>query len=267
MNQARAASSTSQTTGAKGPPFAKIRNLLDHQRQLGPAERGSEDEIRCALALLLTDDNAGIIVRSLSPAELHSEFGATALSRWATRDGVAASLWLAQQPVRSEEQTWAIARALAKEPVVLEVLCDLLPASPWREDLLENTSHASLPDHPDNAVRLAYRLQPGYRRTQALAGIADEWAMREPVAAARWIAAESDAALRDELLFSSAAARAATDPTDALDSANRITSNATYERAIDKIAAIWTDLATDPSNRIAVTAALRRDGSISRKQN
>lgn len=259
-------SSGLQTVSADAPALATIQKLLSRQRRFGPAERGSEDEIRGALAGLLTDDNAGAVVRGLSGDELRTEFGALALSRWAATDAMSASLWLAQQPDRSDEQTWVIAHALAGDAVALDVLGDLLPAGSWREDLLEATSRASLSVDPDHAVLLAHRLQSEARMTRVLAAIADEQTLIDPKAVARWVMAEPDISRRDELLLSSATALASIDPAGALDCANGIASDAAYVRALDKIVSMWTDATTEPRHRISVLAALG-DDRIAHPQN
>ena len=223
------------------PQFKLIHELLGQQRQLGPADREREDEIRHALLSLLADVNAEKIIRSLSSEALNSEFGLAALTRWATTDTLAAALWLAQQPAQSAEQTWVIAHTIVKDPVGLEVLSERLSAGPWRETLLANTSLAALPDNPHGAIQLAQRLQPGTVRTRALLTIADDWTLRDPVAAARWIASEQDLPLRDELILASSAAQASTDPLGALSGTSGISSAAIFEQAIGKITAMWTD--------------------------
>lgn len=240
------------------PFLAEIHELISRQQQLGPGERGREDEIRCALAGLLTDENAGWLVKNLLLTERQSEFGVSALSRWAEQDGLAATLWLAQQPTPSKEQTWVIAHALAHDPVALSVLCELLPPTAWRETLIEGASFARMPDSPRDAARLAQRLQSGPRRTEVCAAIADEWASRDPAAAVRWIATETDFRVRDELLFSAATSCAFVDPAAAIDSTVGITSDVVYARTIDKLSAMWTDSAADPAARLGVSVALKR---------
>jgi hypothetical protein len=243
--------------GPRVPSLELIGELLDRQRRLGPADRGDEDEIRCTLLSLLTDANAGAIVQALPEDSLRSEFGVTALARWAATDVLAASLWLAQQPAQSGEQTWVIAQALVKDTVVLEAFDEELPAGSWREELLGDASHAALPDNPAGAVRLADRMQPGADRTRALLTVADEWARRDPAVAARWIATEPDSALRDELVFAGAAARASTDPIGALDWTLAITSDTTFDQATGKIATMWADYAPDQAQRFFAPLASR----------
>jgi hypothetical protein len=247
--------------GTGAPPLELIGGLLDRQRRLGPADRGDEDEIRCTLLSLLTDDNAGTIVRALPEDGLHSEFGVAALARWAATDVLAASLWLAQQPAPSSEQTWAVAQALVKDAVVLEALGEELPAGPWREALLKNASRASLPDNPVGAVHLAYRLQSGTERTRALLTIADEWVQRDPTATTRWIANEPDPALHDELVLAAAAAQASTDPLGALDRTLAISSDVTFAQAVGKITTMWTDFAPDRAQSFTVLLVSRGSSS------
>ncbi len=239
------------------PPMVSIRALMASQRQFGPVDRGREDEIRCALANLLTDNNAEWIVKNLLSDELQTEFGVAALSLWAGKDAVAASLWLAQQRTQSDEQTWAVAHALAKDPVAVEVLGELLPPTTWRETVLEDATYARLPDSPGDALSLAHRMQSGPRQTRVLAAIADEWVARDPATAARWIGSEPDIPLRDELLFSAATSRAFLEPTAALDWTAGIVSPVIYGRAVDKIASMWADPTVDRTAQVAVIAALR----------
>lgn len=231
------------------PEFKQIRKFLGRQRHLGPAEREREDESRQALQSLLTDGNAANIVQSLSADDLNSEFGLAALAHWASTDPLAAALWLAQQPAQSAEQTWAIAQAITKDPVVLEVLGERLPAGPWRETLLANASLASLPDSPVGALLIAQRLQFGAARTRALLTIADEWTLRDPAAAACWIASEPDLRLRDELLSAASAAHASTDPLGALTWTFGISSAGTFERSVGKISAMWADYEPERARR------------------
>ncbi len=234
-----------------GLPLAQIGELLVRQRELAPADRGGEDEIRRALAGLLTDDNVASIVQALSEDDRQSEFGVEALARWAATDVLAASLWLAHQPTQSNEQTSAISPLLVKDMVVLEVLCERLPAGAWRETLLENASRAAQRDNCAGAALLAQSMQSGVDRTRVLLGIADEWAQRDPVAAAHWIAAQSESVLRDELVLAAASAQASTDPVGALEWTRVIASDVTFERAIGKVAAMWADYAPQRAGRFA----------------
>ena len=100
----------------------------------GAAPIGSlEDEIRCALAATLTDENAGQIAASLSAAEARTEFGVAVLERWATADPNAAAQWLAGQAQPTDEQLYALAKATARDEATLNRIQAQLPAGPVRD--------------------------------------------------------------------------------------------------------------------------------------
>ena len=238
----------------------RVQVLLAEQRRLNPIERGREDEIRCALLALLTDENAAELVQTLPSEWLPTEFGVAALARWASADTLSAVLWLARQPVQTAEQTHALARALSHDPALLETLCAQLPASAWRETLLENSCRATLPENPPGAIWLAQHLQPGPSRTKTLLMIADDWTARNPAATARWIATESDPLLRDELIVAGSTALASTDPMNAFVWATSITSPAAFERTIDRISTLWTSYAPEQSRQFSLMLAKPRPG-------
>ena len=221
------------------PKYQTIHELLDEQGKLGPADREREDEIRLIFRSRLTDRNASEIVQSFSTEELNSEFGLTALARWAANDAITASLWLARQPAQSAEQTWTIAQVITKDPVVLEVLCERLPAGIWREALLADCSRAALAENSAIAIAIAQRLLPGNARTRALLTIADEWTLRDPAATAHWIASEADLQVRDELISAASAAQASTDPLGALAGVSGISSDDIFDRSLSKITTMW----------------------------
>lgn len=224
-------------------PLGQILDLLQQKQLLGPTEREKEDEIRSTLLALLTDENAAAILSTLPAQWRSTEFGVATLERWASVDALGATLWLAQQPDQSPEQTHALAAAISKEPILLELVCTQLPSSTWREALLEDLCRSVLPENPRAAIQLAQQLQSGPARKRALLRIADDWTTRDPVSAARWIMEEPDLFLRDELIFAGSAALASTNPTEAFAWTTSISSPATFDRALGKIATLWTSYA------------------------
>jgi hypothetical protein len=225
-----------------------VQALLGRLHALGPADRGPEDYIRLTLAGLLTDENAGSIVRALAPGHPDEEFILTAFSRWSTHDLPAAELWLQGQPNPSYGQTEVLAHAMVGNPVAREVICDQLPVGPWRDALLECTSRALAADDAPAAVALAARLPAGQVKKRTLLAIADEWAQRDPLAAAHWMAMEPDAVLRDELIMTGAVARTSVDPLDAFHWALAIRSDDVFEQATERIGAVWADYAPRAAN-------------------
>ena len=235
-----------------------VQALLDRLDALGPADRGLEDDIRLTFAGLITDENAGTIVRVFAPSHPDEEFILTAFSRWSTHDLAAAALWLEEQPNPSYAQTQILAHAMLGDRASREVICDQLPVGAWRDALLECTSRALAADDAPAAVALAARLPAGQVKKRTLLAIADEWAQRDPAAAAQWMSAEPDAVLRDELIMTGAVARTSVDPLGAFHWALAIRSDTVFEQATERIGAMWADYAPRAAN--GFTGGLVSDG-------
>ena len=129
--------------------------------------------------------------------------------------------------------------------MLLETLVDKLPTGTWRESFLEEACRFTLQENPPGAIQLAQHLQPGTNRTRTLLMIADDWTVRDPVAAARWIATEPTILLRDELITAGSTALASTDPLSAYTWTTRIASPSAFECALDRITTLWTSYAPD----------------------
>lgn len=262
--QAAAATSAFVPADNAHQVLSRVRALLDQRQHIDPSDRAAEDEIRCALLSLLSNDNAPSIVTALTESERQSEFGVAALTRWASVDVVAASLWLAQQSTQTQEQTWSLAQALTQDALVLTVLCEQLPASPWREALLDNAWRSALANDPMLAIQIANRMKPGADQTRALLTIADDWMTQSPEAASHWIASQSDSNLRNQLVATGAAARASTDPVGSLEwIMSSAVSDDTIERAIQTITTMWADYAPEQAQRFAARSSVRSADPLS----
>lgn len=161
---------------------------------------------------LLTDENAGRLMRSLSDDDRGTPFGRAALARWLHLDAFTAVSWLAAQPNPSDTEAQLAARNFVENPAGFESIVGVLPTSDWKQTLLREASLADAAAYPQDAVALAQRMQPGASRTDTLQTVAYDWMGRNPAAATEWIEHVTDPALRAPLLVAGAKAIAATDP-------------------------------------------------------
>lgn len=161
---------------------------------------------------LLPPENVPTIVRSLSPEELHTPFGAEALKRWLSIDAAAASRWLAGRSDATEHHAWLVARRLGENRSELLAYCDALPASPWREKVLHQASLENAGTRPGAAIELAQRMVSSDERTNALETVAYAWFIEDATAALHWAGKIEDTALRERLLAVGARAIVVNDP-------------------------------------------------------
>ena len=193
-------------------PYASLHQQLRQWRETSLDDAAARERRLQALLAMLTDGNAGAIVRSLSPDELHADFGTAALDRWLSVDAPAAAAWVAARPDATEAQAWLVARRLLADPDGLAAFCDRLPESPWRQSLLTAAGAQELPRDPARSLDLAARLAPGPARSDLLQTIAYSWTGNDPTAAMNWIMGVGDSSLRESLIAAGAKALAATDP-------------------------------------------------------
>ncbi len=164
------------------------------------------------LLALLTDANAGAIVRELNPAELQSEFGTAALVRWLRVDARDGSAWLVSHGGPTGEQAAIIGRSLVGSPANVLTLSDALPDGPWKQAMLSGAALQAADRDPRVAIDLAQRMPSGDDRSNAFETIAYAWAVADPVAAGKWIETVTDPLLRQRLLATGAKALASSDP-------------------------------------------------------
>ena len=83
-------------------PFEETMALIHlKSRQWSETQTGdreTQDRLQNELLAMLTDDNAAEIIQSLSPEELDSPFGVSALFHWMKMDPVTAANWVASRP-------------------------------------------------------------------------------------------------------------------------------------------------------------------------
>jgi hypothetical protein len=160
----------------------------------------------------LTDDNVAAITRSLSAAELKSEFGMAALARWLAVDRMQAARWMSTCSETTEAQGWLVARRLLENTSDLKKYCAELPQSAWKQNVLIGACLKILSRDPIGALNLAQQLDAGVARDNLLRSVAYDWTAADPAASMKWIAGVSDPLLRDQLLAATANAIAASDP-------------------------------------------------------
>jgi hypothetical protein len=221
-------------------------------------DKGAQDELMTDLLAILTDDNAAEISRSLSADELNSPFGLAALQRWLKVDASVAADWVAARADATEEQAWAVANRLVEDRQALEIYCDRLPDTPWKQTFLKNAGLELVWKNPVEAICLARRMNPSGEQTNLLRAAAYAWMVSDPNAASGWIMQVPDRLLQEKLVCSGAEAHAATDPLQAAEwliSATPVPSAGSEELmsgTLQTIVGIWVE--TKPAQVAAVVA-------------
>jgi len=215
-NLAPAAESLRETAPVPATPGAlsqaalhlKLRHLIETKT----GDEEAQSRLMKELLAALTDENAGEIIRSLSPEELLTPFGTAALDHWLSTDLLRAAHWIAARPDNTEEQAALVARKLLNNPNALHAYCNELPDNAWKQSILGNAGLSVLARDPVEAVKLAQQMNPGAAQTNLLQTVAYDWTNRDPTAALAWIVKVTDPALREGLFAVGAKAIAVTDP-------------------------------------------------------
>lgn len=197
--------------------LASIHSQLLQWSETQTGDKNTQDRLMNGLLALLTDDNASIILRSLSPDELDTPFASAALRRWLQADPAHAARWIAASPNATEAHAWVVAQTLAENNASLPNFCDQLPDTPWKQNLLNYAGLDVLSQDPVAAISLAQRMNPGPPQTSLLQTVACDWIGRDPAAAMGWIMSVNDPSLRDQLVAAGAKSMATTDPDQAAD--------------------------------------------------
>jgi hypothetical protein len=166
---------------------------------------------------ILTDANAAEITQSLTTDELGSPFGLAALQHWLKVDADSAASWVAARTDATDEQAWAVARALVADRVALDSFCSRLPDNPWRQVFLKQAVREAMWQDPAEAIRVAQRMNTGGEQTDLLQTTACAWMISDPAAASDWITHVQDLLLRERLVCAGAETQAGTDPLRAIE--------------------------------------------------
>lgn len=187
---------------------SKLRQLLDAKT----GDSDTQDQLMKELVVMLTDENAADIIRSLKSEELLTPFGTAALDRWLSVDLPGAANWIAARSDATEEQAMVVARKMLNDSAALHAYCDQLPEGQWRENILSSAGLDILARDPAEAIKLAQQMTAGAAQTNLLQTVAYDWTHRDPDAALAWILKVTDPTLREGLFAVGAKAIAVTDP-------------------------------------------------------
>jgi hypothetical protein len=203
-------------------------------------DRETEDRLMNELATLLTDDNAGKIIKTLSPEELHGPFGTSALFRWMKTDPMTAANWVASRPDATDDQAWVIAHGLLEKGIDPQQLAAQLPATQWKQTYLLDAGLDVLSTDPNEVIALAQQMDSGSAQTDLLQTAVNDWMATDPGTTTNWIMSIADAALRNELISAGAKARAGTDPRQAATWAiSAISPGETLDNTMSSIVTTW----------------------------
>lgn len=189
-----------------------IHSKLRQWSERKTGDRDTEDRLMNELTALLTDENAGKIIKMLSPNELDGPFGTSALFRWMKTDPMTAANWAASRPDATDDQAWVIAHGLLADGIDLQKYAAQLPDTQWKQTYLLDAGIDVLSSNPNEVIALAQQMDPGGAQTNLLQTAVTEWMGSDPGTTMNWITSISDPALRDKLISSGARAYAATDP-------------------------------------------------------
>ena len=225
--------------------MALIHLKLRQWSETQTGDRETQDRLENELLALLTDDNAAKIIQSLSPEELDSPFGISALFRWMKKDPITAANWIASRPDATEDQAWVVAHNLLADGVDLRNYSYQLPDTGWRQQFLADAGLEVLSKNPNEAISLAQQMNPGSAQTNLLQTVASDWIGNDPNAALDWIMSVNDPAMQEQLIAAAAKAYATTDPKLAADwFVSSVNSVAVLNNTLPNIVEIWA--AKDP---------------------
>lgn len=189
-----------------------IRAKLAQLDKTSKADKGAEDELTAELRALLTDDNAPEITQALSPDELNSRFGLTALQHWLKVDVLAAADWIAARLSPIDEQAWAVVNRLIEDEAMLESYCARLSDSAWRQMLLKQAVLRLTGQTPQAALRLVQEINSSDAQRELMQVAACGWIIRNPGPAFDWIARMPDSLLREQLVCAGVKTYSSIDP-------------------------------------------------------
>jgi hypothetical protein len=205
-----------KTIASPADPFAETMALihlkLRQWSETRTGDRATQDRLMNELLAMLTDDNAAKIIRSLSPEELDSPFGISALFHWMKMDPVTAANWIASRPDATEDQAWVVAHNLLAAGIDLQNYSTQLPDTGWKQKFLAQASLDVISENPMQAVNLAQQMDPGSSQTNLLQTVASDWISNDPSKALDWIMSVNDPAMQQQLIAAATKAYAVTDP-------------------------------------------------------
>jgi len=184
------------------------------ERKMG--DKATDDRLTNELNDLLTDENAGKIIKLLAPEELHSPFGTSALVHWMKVDPITAADWVASRPDASDDQAWVIAHNLAANGIDLTSYAGRLPDGKWKQTYLLDAGIQVLSGDPGEVISLASQMDPGSAQTNLLQTAVTAWMSTDPDSTKNWIMTVSNPAIRDQLIAAAAKAYASSDPRQAV---------------------------------------------------
>lgn len=191
---------------------AAIHSLVRGLRELKTGDTAGLEALLSQLKALMTTENVASIIKSLSPEEFNTPFGAVALDKWLDTEPIEAAKWIGERSDHTESNAFMVGQKLQKDFSSLESYCDSLPPGQWKQEVLNGAALAVLTTDTGNAVSLAQRMSPGALQTNLMQTIAYDLASRDPVAAANWVASVADPGLRSKLAVAVAINFAQDDP-------------------------------------------------------
>jgi len=230
--------------------MALIHLKLRQWSETQTGDRETQDRLQNELQAMLTDDNAAKIIQSLSPEELDSPFGLSALFHWMKTDPTTAANWIASRPDATEDQAWAVAHNLLTDGVDLKNYSDQLPDTGWKHTFLADAGLAVLSKSPIEAANLAQQMKPGSAQTNLLQTVASDWISNDPNAALDWILSVKDPAMQEQLIAAGAKAYATSDPQLAAEwLVSTVKSDTVLKNTLPNVIEIWSAKDPDAASR------------------
>jgi hypothetical protein len=246
-----AAGRGAETAGAEAKSSDPIVDLIHKKLSewLQARRDGAEDGETLAMQALmglLTDENAGSIIQSLSPAEMNTPFGFEGIRHWMNANPIEASNWFANRKDATEEEAGAVAQWWSGNEEGFQSYLNQLPDAGWKENLLQEAGNRMAATDPAEAIKLAGEMDIGDAQTGLLRTAVCNWIGTDPNAAYIWLQSVADPGMREQLISAAAQAYALTDPSQA---AAWITGLGNFDGATEEaalnIAETWSQ--SDPS--------------------
>lgn len=189
-----------------------VRLKLEQWRTRKTGDVATEQRLAAELSALLTDANAGEMVRLLGDEYVDTPFGLLALNRWLTVDQKPALDWLRARRSLPDGVAIATAQVLVERPEVLMETCRQWPAGEERQHFISVAGLEAVPKNPLMAIELAKQMEPGKSQLNVVETAVYDWMSRDPATATAWVLKQADPAWREPLLAIGAKAIAITDP-------------------------------------------------------
>ncbi|MFT3867869.1 MAG: hypothetical protein QM715_05165 [Nibricoccus sp.] len=221
---------------------ALIRLKLTQWGQTQTEDEAARERLLETMKALLTKENAAELTRMLSDDELSSPFGLLAFEQWLKVNPSEAANWMSSQPSATDLQARLVAQQLLSDEQTLNLYCNDLPDTGWKQTFLGEASLIAVAKSPPQAAALARQMKPGKEQTNALETIVYDWATRDLSGAIGLVGTIADPALREKTLVMTAKAIAMGDPDlGAQWLSNAVKTEGALKETAQSIVEIWSE--------------------------